>query len=290
MKSKSLLAQLGVLALSILLFCWICKNFKSLHKDYEKQAEKIVEDNSYTMEVPEDAQMSSKWADTDNKDIQTKHGSLVGSYLEADAYTVVDVNSLEPEEVKLLFTVAKIPDDIFKKMKGKSYKEDCKIAKNDLRYLRVLHVDGHGNTRIGELVVNASIAKKVKTIFKDLYDHQYPIEKMVLVDHYDADDNASMADNNSSAFNYRVVEGTNRLSKHSQGLAIDINPLYNPYIHQLNGQTVCSPAEGAAYQDRSKKFDYKIDENDYAYKVFTQNGFTWGGSWNSVKDYQHFQI
>ena len=113
---------------------------------------------------------------------------------------------------------------------------------------------------------------------------------MVLVDEYDADDNASMADNNSSSFNYRVVEGTTHLSKHSQGLAIDINPRYNPYIHTLNGQTVCSPENGSDYADRSKDFPYKIDTEDYAYKLFLEYGFSWGGNWNSSKDYQHFEM
>ena len=112
---------------------------------------------------------------------------------------------------------------------------------------------------------------------------------MVLVDEYNADDNASMADNNSSSFNYRVVEGSNKLSKHSLGLAIDINPKYNPYIHTLNGKTVCSPENGAEYADRTKSFDYKIDEKDYSYQLFTKYGFTWGGNWNSVKDYQHYE-
>ena len=130
----------------------------------------------------------------------------------------------------------------------------------------------------------------IKTIFQKLYQQSYPIEKMVLVDTYDADDNASMADNNTSSFNYRVVEGTTHLSKHSLGLAIDINPRYNPYIHTLNGQTVCSPENGSDYADRSKDFPYKIDTEDYAYKLFLEYGFSWGGNWNSSKDYQHFEV
>ena len=113
---------------------------------------------------------------------------------------------------------------------------------------------------------------------------------MVLVDEYNADDNLSMADNNTSAFNYRVVEGTTKLSKHSLGLAIDINPRYNPYIHTLQGVVVCSPENGKAYQNRSKDFPYKIDRNDLAYQLLLSEGFTWGGAWNSCKDYQHFQF
>jgi hypothetical protein len=99
-----------------------------------------------------------------------------------------------------------------------------------------------------------------------------------------------MEDNNTSCFNYRVVEGSTSLSKHAYGLAIDINPLYNPYItYENDGSLSVSPASAKAYADRSISFPYKIDENDLCYKLFTEHGFTWGGNWNSVKDYQHFQ-
>ena len=205
------------------------------------------------------------------------------------AYDIVDEELLSQNDLQEFFTIEPISNEIFSRIYKKSYKEDCTVPKEDLRYLRVLHVDGHGNTRIGELIVNKSIAKDIKTIFQKLYQKSYPIEKMVLVDAYDADDNASMADNNTSSFNYRVVEGTTHLSKHSLGLAIDINPRYNPYIHTLNGKVVCSPENGGAYQDRSKDFPYKIDTSDYAYQLFISYGFSWGGSWNSSKDYQHFQ-
>ena len=216
--------------------------------------------------------------------------NTIQEYKHMEAFSVIDVTAFSKTDLKKLFTISKISDKVFKRMYKKSYKEDCTVPRDSLRYIRVLHKDIDGNTRIGELVVNKTIADDVKTIFFKLYLHNYPIEKMVLVDEYDADDNASMADNNSSSFNYRVVEGTTHLSKHSQGLAIDINPRYNPYIHTLNGQTVCSPENGSDYADRSKDFPYKIDTEDYAYKLFLEYGFSWGGNWNSSKDYQHFEV
>lgn len=206
------------------------------------------------------------------------------------AYTCIDVSNLSKKQKRKFFTISPISKEIFSRMKGKSYKKNCSVSKNSLRYVRILHKDLDGNTRIGELMVHRSIAKKVKKIFIALYEQDYPIEKMVLIDEYDADDNESMADNNSSCFNYRKVEGSNKLSKHSLGLAIDINPRYNPYIHRLHGKTVVSPSNGKEYADRSKSFPYKIDKKDLAYKLFTKAGFTWGGNWNSVKDYQHFQM
>ena len=99
-----------------------------------------------------------------------------------------------------------------------------------------------------------------------------------------------MQDHNTSCFNYRVVDGTSNLSKHAYGLAIDINPFFNPYVvFKTDGPTYISPRGSETYADRSKDFAYKIDENDLCYKLFTERGFTWGGNWNSCKDYQHFQ-
>ena len=73
-------------------------------------------------------------------------------------------------------------------------------------------------------------------------------------------------------------------------MAIDLNPKYNPYVkHASDGSVICQPESGRAYADRTKDFSYKIDTNDLAYQLFTQAGFTWGGNWNSVKDYQHFE-
>ncbi len=99
-----------------------------------------------------------------------------------------------------------------------------------------------------------------------------------------------MKDNNTSCFNYRKIAGTNKLSNHSFGLAVDINPLYNPYVKTTRNKTVVSPDNAAVYADRTKNFDHKIDQNDLAYRVFTKHGFIWGGDWINVKDYQHFEF
>jgi hypothetical protein len=99
----------------------------------------------------------------------------------------------------------------------------------DLRYLHVLHKDIDGNEHEGEMIVNYHIAEDVLNILHELYDNDYPIEKIRLVDEYDADDELSMEDNNSSSFNFRFISHTGRISKHGLGLAVDINTLYNPY-------------------------------------------------------------
>lgn len=166
------------------------------------------------------------------------------------------------------------------------------VSYDDLRYLSVLYYDFNGEVQTGELICNKAIADDLMEIFHELYRNEYQIEKIRLVDEYQADDTASITDNNTSCFNYRVVEGTTSLSKHALGCAIDINPFYNPYVvfnKNGSGETYISPPGSEVYVDRTKDFPYKIDESDLCYKLFTEHGFTWGGNWNSCKDYQHFQ-
>lgn len=164
------------------------------------------------------------------------------------------------------------------------------ISYDDLRYVHVLHYDFEGKLAEGELICNSYIAGDLVEIFYELYYNEYQIEKIRLIDEYDGNDDASMEDNNTSCFNYRNVADSASLSKHALGLAIDINPLYNPYItYDKDGAENIAPASASAYADRERSFPYKIDENDLCYKLFTQHGFTWGGNWNSCKDYQHFQ-
>ncbi|WP_294306610.1 M15 family metallopeptidase [Pseudobutyrivibrio sp.] len=180
--------------------------------------------------------------------------------------------------------------EIFERIKGKSYKDNCTVPLSDLRYLHVLYVGFDGQSHDGEIICNKYIADDLLEIFEELYEAKYPIEKIKLVDEYNADDEASMADNNSSSFNFRFISYTTKISKHGYGLAIDINTLYNPYVKTVNGKLSIEPANAADYVDRSKDFDYKIDEEDLAYKLFIAHGFEWGGSWKNSKDYQHFEV
>lgn len=220
----------------------------------------------------------------------------------ADSAPLLNRNSLDaltagtvvtPNKVKgglnACFYGKKINSSIKMKILNKSYKEDGKTALSDLRYIRVLYYGFDKKAHIGELIVNKAIAKDILAIFKELYKAKYPIEKMVLIDEYDADDEASMEDNNTSAFNYRNIAGSGSLSKHAMGLAIDINPLYNPCVQSAGGKTIVAPAAGKKYSNRSLQNAYYIKKGDVCYQAFMKRGFTWGGSWSSLKDYQHFQ-
>ena len=187
------------------------------------------------------------------------------------------------------FYAKEIDDVIFSRIKGKSYKDNCTVPLSELRYLHVLHVGFDGETHEGEIICNVSIADDLLDIFKKLYDAKYQIEKIRLVDEYNADDESSMRDNNSSCFNFRFISHTTKVSKHGRGVAIDINTLYNPCVKVVDGQYFIEPATAGDYIDRTKDFPHKIDENDLCYKLFTEHGFEWGGHWKSLKDYQHFE-
>ena len=188
------------------------------------------------------------------------------------------------------FVAETISDGIWQRMQGKSYKYNPYVRREDLRHIKVLHWDYDQRIHIGEMVCNKDIADVLVEIFRLLYDGQYNIQRMVLPDVYNANDEEQMRDNNSSCFCYRVVAGSKNLSKHALGLAVDINPLYNPYCKvNANGSRFIQPSNAGKYCDRSKDFRYKIDRNDLAYRLFTQRGFKWGGDWKSRKDYQHFE-
>ena len=189
------------------------------------------------------------------------------------------------------FYAAKIDEKIFARINGKSYKKNCPIPLEDLRYLHVLHKNLAGEIKSGELICNVKIAEKLLEIFKKLYAANYPIEKIRLIDEYDADDEKSMRDNNSSCFNFRYVSFTDRISLHGFGMEIDINPLYNPYIKTVDGKKIIAPENSADYEDRTKNFPYKIEAGDLCHNLFTEHGFLWGGTdLPDEFDYQHFFI
>ncbi len=195
----------------------------------------------------------------------------------------------EVQDITKSFYYEPLSEDIISRITGISYTENPNISLDDLRYLSLLYVDFNGETRNGEMICNKSIAQDLLEIFYELYINNYQIESVKLIDEFEGDDVKSMLANNTSCFNYRVVEGSKKLSNHAYGLAVDLNPFYNPYITYKDGETRISPVGSEAYADRTLDFPYKIDENDLAYKLFTGHGFKWGGNWNSVKDYQHFE-
>lgn len=202
---------------------------------------------------------------------------------------VVPEHVLSTVGAGVFFSNQAIPDTIFALMQGRSYKAGCTVPRTDLRYLLILHRNLDGQAVVGELVVNRQIAADVLEIMKQLFRESYPIERVRLIDYYDADDERSMTANNTSCFCWRTVSGSTSVSKHASGMAIDINPLYNPYYRVSNGKESVQPASGKPYLDRNASFPYKIVKGDACYQLFVNHGFKWGGAWTSLKDYQHFE-
>lgn len=224
----------------------------------------------------------------ENAEAANTASQLIGASLNAasleDRITLKDGFYYEP-----------VSDNLRRYITGISYPApsgdaEPEITVEELRYVHILHYDFDGEPAEGELICNQAIAQDLVEIFYELYRNQYQLERVRLIDEYEGDDDASMDDNNTSCFNYRVVEGTTTLSKHAFGLAVDVNPYYNPYItYAKTGDRSIFPPDAEIYADRSADFPYKIDEDDLCYKLFTEHGFIWGGNWNNSKDYQHFQ-
>lgn len=159
------------------------------------------------------------------------------------------------------------------------------ISYDELRYLTVLHHGYDGFVHIGELIVNACVTDEVLQIFKELYLMGYPIEKMRVMSCYGGSDELSMEDNNSSAFNFRYMTDGGKLSYHAYGLAIDLNPKVNPYVKEQ----LVLPVNGKEYINRDQCVLGMIKKDDAVYQLFKRYGWTWGGDWTSLKDYQHFE-
>ena len=185
------------------------------------------------------------------------------------------------------FSKDTIPESVRLRMTGKSYPEEgAAIDWADLRYLKLLYYDFNGRVRKGEMVCNKAIADDLVAIFKELYKAKYQIAGIRLIDDFGADDQRSMEANNTSCFNYRTATNSEtKLSAHALGLAVDVNPLQNPYV---KGDIV-EPESAREYADRTVDFPHKITADDLCCKLFRAHGFQWGGAWNSVKDYQHFE-
>ncbi len=168
---------------------------------------------------------------------------------------------------------------------GASYRQGCPVGPEALSLLRLAYVGFDGMPATGELIVATEIVGDVVEIFAELYAQRFPIRSMATIEAFGADDDASMAADNTSAFNCRPVTGGQGWSLHSYGVAIDVNPRENPYV---SGDLVLPP-EGRDHLDRDSPAPGMIRAGDPVLSAFTAHGFTWGGSWTDPVDYQHFE-
>jgi hypothetical protein len=167
---------------------------------------------------------------------------------------------------------------------GSSHSAGCPVAPADLRLVAVTHWGFDGRAHRGELVVHEDVATAVVRVFRALHGARFPVQRMRTVDAYGGDDDASMAANNTSAYNCRRTTGGTSWSEHAYGRAIDLDPVQNPYVR---GTAVAPPA-GRAYLDRSDVRPGMVVAGDAVVRAFAAVGWEWGGSFRTLKDYQHF--
>ncbi len=166
-----------------------------------------------------------------------------------------------------------------------SWRPGCPVGPVELRLLRVDYWGFDGRVHRGELIIHRDHARRILAVFGKLFRARYPVQRLRLVDAYRADDDRSMAANNTSGFNCRRVSGSSRWSEHAFGRAIDLNPLRNPYV--TRGGRVSPPA-GRPYANRAWRATGMIHAGDAVVGAFAAAGWRWGGSWSGSRDYQHF--
>ncbi|MGE2832604.1 M15 family metallopeptidase [Mycobacterium sp. SMC-4] len=168
-----------------------------------------------------------------------------------------------------------------------TWRPGCPLPPEQLRRVELNHVGFDGQPHRGVLVVHEDLTAEVIAVFEELFRLDFPIEKMRTADHYpNADDELSMRDNNTSAFNCRDIPGTGNWSLHAYGRAIDINPKLNPYIDRRGTH---EPANSGPWVDRTRTDPGMLHDGDPAVRTFTDRGWQWGGHWTTPLDYQHFE-
>lgn len=208
-------------------------------------------------------------------------------------FTEGQFDAASPEQY---FTAVPIPDAVFERINGKSYRENDNISLDQLRYLKVVHYNFDHQVQVGEIIVNAALASDFLSVFQELFADGYEICQMHLVDDYwtgdpITTDTASIDMDNTSAFNYRTATNSSKLSNHAFGCAVDLNPLENPYV------TFSDSGAAHVYHDNAEQYKdnrtsdepHVITHEDTAFNVFKKYGFSWGGDWNNPRDYQHFE-
>lgn len=185
-------------------------------------------------------------------------------------------------------SISPITPDIMHQM-NYSWKENNPVPLSELRCVTISYYNFVGDVQQGSLVVHAKVAEEMIDIFREIFEDHFPIEEIAFVDKYQGVDEVSAAANNTYAFCSRPITGTtNTFSKHSYGLAIDINPLYNPY---QRGSLIV-PALGELYLNRSLDVQGMIHPGSVCHKAFAKRGWSWGGDWqltSGVVDFQHFE-
>lgn len=268
-------ALLSITALSAGLYM-AERRYETLEQEYEKYRDKAEQEKM----------IGEGQAQEETKQPISIEQMKAGDILEAERTELPDWSGC--------FLVSEIGGDILGRIHGRSYVENMNIALEDLRYVKLWHYNYNHEIQAGEMIVHKNLVEDYRDIFMRLFQAEYEIQSMHLIDDYwtgdgVSSDSASIDANNTSAFCYRVVPDSAHLSNHAYGCAIDINPQQNPYITITDGRQTWSHDNAEQYIDRSRKEPHMIDHDDLCYQLFAEHGFTWGGDWQNPIDYQHFE-
>jgi D-alanyl-D-alanine carboxypeptidase-like protein len=167
-----------------------------------------------------------------------------------------------------------------------SWHRGCPVAPAQLRRVRLSYWGFDGRAHTGALVVNKSAVGPVVRVFRRLYAARFAIRRIRPIDAYRGVDERSLEADNTAAFNcrYAVAPGPKRWSVHAYGLAVDVDPVENPYL--LNGRV--HPRAGRAYLNRSRIRPGMAYRGGLLVNAFASVGWPWGGRWTASPDYQHF--
>jgi poly-gamma-glutamate synthesis protein (capsule biosynthesis protein) len=190
----------------------------------------------------------------------------------------------DPEPPAFASSVSSLPEDLREAMSGTTWSHECPVHLTELRLLTLNHWDFSGEVQTGKLVLAESAVETVDQVFRVAFESKFPFARVEPASTYGGSDEASMAANNTSAFNCRSVTGGSSWSQHSYGNAVDINPIQNPYV---KGSTTLPP-EGEAYRLRDPNVPGLLVDDSLVVQAFKSAGWGWGGDWSSLKDYQHF--
>ncbi|MBX9668838.1 MAG: M15 family metallopeptidase [Candidatus Obscuribacterales bacterium] len=188
-------------------------------------------------------------------------------------------------------SIFRIPEQLDIQMRSTQiWRPECPVHIDRLARVPVEFIDFESVVhRDGEIIVFDAVAERVSRIFQALFEMRFPIHRARSLHHYQGDDDLSMADNNSSCFNFRPIAGSSTVSMHGYGLALDINPLQNPFVRfdEKEGTARISPLDGWQYLNRRNQKPGMVES---IVQLFADNGFNvWGGSWTTPIDYHHFQ-
>lgn len=277
------------------------QQIKAQRDQYEQQLKQSQEEQEKLRQQTEELSARVEELTEELKEAETAEGTLSQtkgmSVFSGQGYAPGTIVSYEeavqnPDSFFQAYSIVR-DGEIFQRINGKSYRDNPDIGLEELCYLKILHYNFEHEIQVGELIVNVALKEDVLEIFRQLWDIEYEIQSVRLIDDYweegmtgeDADF-ASIEVNNTSGFNYRPVSGGTVLSYHALGRAIDINPQQNPYV---SADGSYSHSNAAPYVDRTTGDPHVIVVGDNCHTIFTEHGFLWGGSWADPMDYQHFE-